>query len=598
MKRIIIVALMIFGFLLSGCGSNSNVDPEQSMSQITEINTSLPIVVIDKNQRDVELTSNSQVKNIAIKVFKEGAPYTEGKIKVVLPNKILEGIDVGYFESYEVSIGGNGLANFIYVGPQDLQDLINDNDKFSTFKFYHEDNPTQYQEITMHYEPDSEYVPVSYTLTTEGNYTMGLNSEKTFTLHLKDDKDQYVNDADIKNIKINALNSAVGQLDNSGTLVNQLEYSNDDATNNKSFVLVTNTTSGLLPIEIVVNFVDKNGNAQELSTVMNLTVFSGPPTAFSISYVGVELDDTNAKYIEKFAVSATDAYNNPVNTKPYIATGALVEYAVDGSSADGKRTTTSPRLWHGANDSKGKIEQLGDNTAQFIASTDAFKYVDIDNDRLVVFGRGYVYEALGKWDWNGVDDATIQLKDNYAGQTRDGLYFAVGHNNRQDMCSDDGKEYIGTMKSSTYQLDANGNVLLEFAYDYHLTGKDIMVWVNMTGYQADNDSVTRVGEAQKHTLRGMGLNTPDKYTVKAETDNNILHFNIHHEKVAEWYKNGHFGFSIEGECTVDSVIAGSNLVDARSCDNAGVAYIDLNVSNGNTDDCTITLKDIVVSSEF
>jgi hypothetical protein len=152
------------------------------------------------------------------------------------------------------------------------------------------------------------------------------------------------------------------------------------------------------------------------------------------------------------------------------------------------------------------------------------------------------------------------------------------------------------MRSSTYQLDENGNVLIEFEYDYHLTGKDIMVWVNLTGYQADQGIVTRVGEAQKHTLRGYGLMSRESYTLASGAKNVILPFYIRHENVPEVYRNGHFAFAYHG-CQVDSIIDYSNWYDARDCRNE-VVYVDLNVSNPKKDDCTIQLVNIEVSPEF
>jgi hypothetical protein len=40
------------------------------------------------------------------------------------------------------------------------------------------------------------------------------------------------------------------------------------------------------------------------------------------------------------------------------------------------------------------------------------------------------------------------------------------------------------------------------------------------------------------------------------------------------------------------------LYDARECQNSAVAYVDLNVSNPGSEDCTITLENIAVSEEF
>ena len=561
-----------------------------------------PIVVL--NTGSIDLTSNSQTVGIRIKVFEEDttAPYTKGTVKVKLPSKVKDGVDVGYFNEYEVAVGDNGIAEFIYTGPQNLKELIDNGDLNSTFEFYHTDNVTQYTSLLVNYVPSNDYVPANYILTSvsdDDKYTMGLEKTKSFTIYLKDDKGNLIDDSKIQQITIKAENISVGKLvdpDNTDK-VQELTYNGDDAINKKPFTIVTSTISGLLPVDINVSFTDANEDNQTLEIKMNVTVFSGPPTALSISYVGVEHDATIGKFIEKFAVSAVDAYDNPINTHPYISTGAMVEYAVDGSSSTDQRGANVPRLWHGKLDTKATINAIGDNKAQLEATSDVFKYVDFDNDKLVIFGAGYVYESLGKWDIQPNSDSILDLVDDYYGITRDDLYYAVGHNNRQDLCSNDGREYVGKMISDTYQLDENGNVLIEFAYDYHLTGKDIMVWVNLTGYQADTKEMTRIGEAQKHTLRGMGFIAPESYKISSGAENVKCYFHIEHENVPEMYLNGHFGFAYTG-CHVDSIINSSNNYDARDCNNSSVAYVELNVSNPTSKECTIQLTSIRVAPEF
>ena len=572
-----------------------------------EVEVPVPTVVILNNYKDINLTENSQNVEMEVQVFEKGTNvhYTSGNVKVSLPGKVLDGVDVGSFTEYSVPVNNEGKAIFNYTGPQNLQALIDANDKNATFSFYHEENPTESKDITVHYELTSAYIPVSYELTTssaDGEQTMGLQSLKSFTIYLKDDQGNLVTNDQIKELTITSKNTLIGRIldvDDSGIEVDTLVLKDENATNSKSFPIKTYTISGLLPIEISVKFIDANGDEQVLPPkLMNIVVFSGPPTAMSISYAGVEQNTTTAKYIEKFVVTVTDAYNNLVNTQPYIAVGAMVEYAVDGSSSDGERSTISPRLWHGLFDTHGRIEALGDNRAQFIAENDSFKYVDFANDKLVIFGKSYVYEALGKWDIqeSGTPD-TLTLLDDYNGTDRTDLYFAVGHNNRQDLCRTDGVEYVGNMKASNYQLDKSGHALIEFEYDYQLTGKDIMVWVNLTGYQADTNRSGRIGEAQKHTLRGNGLVSNDSYSLDPGTIGVRTHFEVHHENAPEWYRNGHFGFSAVG-CTVENIIISSNDFDARECINDSVVFVDLNVSNYGSKKCTITIENIAVSDEF
>jgi len=574
-----------------------------------------PIIVIPQVIREVNLTANFQPVEMNIEVFEEGTnnPYTSGTVKVKLPSKVLDGVDVGSFDAYEVPVGSNGIATFKYTGPQDLQKLIDSGDTGSSFEFYHLDNPTSLGTVNVNYTPEDSYQPANYILSMEssdGNFTMGLLSEKTFSILLKDDQGNLVADEDILELNISSKNFSIGKLLNTSdnTETDHLVFSGEEAVNNKAFPIRSNTISGLVPIEISVKFLNGNGEEQVLKAVANITVFSGPPTALSISYAGVRHDEEHAKFIELFDVTVTDAYNNPVNTQPYISVGAIVEYAVDGSSATGERAAGEPRLWHGfAKDSSGNyldtfgtLEKVGDDQARFISDvTDTFRYVDLSNDKLVLFGAGYVYEALGKWDIESLDGSNdiLNLIDNYFGETREGLGFAVGHNSRQDLCSGDAREYVGNMKSNSYQVDGNGHVLVEFEYDYHLTGKDITVWVNLTGYQADSDQITRIGEAQKHTLRGLGFKSDDDCTL-APGETRLCWFNIHHADVPEWYKNGHFGTGTVGKCKVLNIVDWSNFHDARDCANDGIAYIELNVTNTTGDDCTIGLDRIMVSPEF
>lgn len=565
-----------------------------------------PIVIIPNQYREINLTTNSQPLTMEVMVFEENsnAPYTKGVVKVQLDQKVLNGVDVGRFNEYNATVGANGIATFTYTGPQDLKSLIDNNDTNTTFTFFHEDNSASQGKITVYYKPDSDYIPANYFLNVESSdndFTMGLLSLKSFTIYIKDDLGNAITDDSIEEINITSQNTAVGRLieTTSTNELDSLHYQGSAATNAKTFHVKTYKRSGLIPVEVIVKFKDANGDEQNLTRMVNIVVYSGPPTAMSIVYAGVEHNATLAKYVEKFVLTVTDAYNNPVNTEPYVSVGAIVEYAIDGSSTTTNRRALPPRLWHGTADWTGNLVKQGDGTALFednSPSQNVFRYVDINNDRLVVFGDNYVYEALGKWDIQSVSSNVLDLNDSYEGDDRNNLYFAVGHNHRQDLCANDGRQFVGTMRSNTYKVDKAGHAFMEFEYDYHLTGKDITVWANLSGFQADSNKTTRIGEAIKHTLRGYGLITNDQYTL-AKGVTRVLTFAIHHEHVPEWYRNGHFGYSAAGTCTVLNEVIGSNDWDARDC-RSTVVFIDLNVTNDTNNDCTITLDGIAVSPEF
>ncbi len=592
---------------LVGTDQSEKVEIIFDKTQSLETVSSKPFPVIDNSQKIVTIKQNSDNAEIKVRILEEGTynPYTQGTVKVELPSKVADGVDVGSFTTYEVEVGSDGYAKFTYNAPQNLQALVDSGESNATFSFFHVDNPTKKAQVTVVYEPTSgEYIPADYLISTtseDGNQTMGLKQRKQFTALLKDDQGNTVKDNNVTKVTLHVKNSLVGKLlDQQGNEVEEISFTGTDATGSKTFSIQTYTYSGLLPVEITYEFKDANGDDVVRTYIMNVVVFSGPPTAISIAYAGVEVNSTSAKYIEKFAVTVTDAYNNPVNTRPFVAVGAMVEYAVDGSSTTGERDEDSPRLWHGRLDTLGKLEAVSDNFAQFTAdAADTFKYVDMDNDKLVVFGGGYVYEALGKWDIGSNDQTTIQLKDKYYGQTREDLYFAVGHNNRQDLCANDGREYVGNMKAGQYQLDAGGHALLEFEYDYHLTGKDIMVWVNLTGFQADNNHEGRIGEAIKHTLRGAGFtHVPENGCTLEKGESGTCRFAIHHEQAPEWYHNGHFSYAIASGSTCRIIdVRTSNTEDARNCD-SWAAYVEYDLQAPDDKSCTFDIDRVTTSSEF
>jgi hypothetical protein len=586
-----------------------------------------PIVVLEQNE--LNITKNGESKRIVTKVFVKGesTPYTHGVVKVQLPSIVTEGKDVGYFTEYNVSVGTDGRAEFNYIAPQDVSKLLDENITDLDFYFYHEDNPDEKVKLVIHYELESDYIVTSYTIETaseDGKQTMGLESQKSFTATLEDDQGNTVQDSDVTEVTIESLNTRIAKLiDDNGNVVDKITYTDSRARGNMSFYIKTATLSGLVPVKITISFNDANGDPQTLVTVMNVVVFSGPPTAISISYAGVEQNETTAKYIEKFAVTVTDAYNNPVNTRPFISVGAIVEYAVDGNSSTGERTENSPRLWHGRFDSHGTLINEGNGQASFEAdASNVFRYIDIsngiNNDRLVVFGKGYVYEALGKWDIvEMLNEGKLSLKDDYNGSTRSDLFYAVGHNNRQDLCDASGREFVGNMKAQTYQLDEGGHAFIEFEYDYHLTGKDIMVWVNLMGYQSDNNKTIRIGEAIKHTLRGNGL-IAKPASLQLDPGAKVTRtFVIHHKNAPEWYINGHFGYAIDTNCDA-RYLASSDEFDARTCstskrvdddDNTSsddvlvgtgdnTAWVAYRIENNGVQKCTFTITDVEVAPEF
>ena len=583
----------------------------------------LPTVVIPNSLETIELTANSKTVEMPIQVFKDIAPYDKGTVKVELPSKVLNGVDVGLFEAYEVPVNSQGIATFNYTGPSNLKALMDNNDLESVFKFYHSENTAieNRQIIKVVYNLDEDtYTPIDYVLniTTEGDdFSMGIpNKQKTFSVLLKDSKGEIVenNDVNITKIEVKTENALIAKIfdTQTGTSVNSLILKNE---NNSAFTLNSEKLSGIAPLKVTIEFKDINDEIKILSTIVNVRVMSGPPSAISVSYVSTEQDLERAKYEEKFAISVTDEYGNKVNMETYISVGAIVGYAVDGQEASSTESSLTKRLFYGQSDiengiANGTIDNLGDNdanTTQFVDSTPSrssvFQWVNAEganSDKLVVFGKGKNYEAMGKWDFSKIDNNTLKLEDDYFGIDRVDLSYAIGRNYYQDQCLDDSREWLGSTDSQTYKLDDEGTAIVSYKYDYHLTGKDALVWVNLNGYQADTEKNTRIGEVTKHTLRGKGLvSRPSGGYFVDKNSTAVVTFNIHHENAPEWYRNGHFAYDVvHHTCASVVEIDSINHHDARSCANNGVAYVTFEVNATEDVSCNFNINNILVSNEF
>jgi hypothetical protein len=603
---------------IENTNTNTNTNTNSGNSEESRL---LPTVVIPNSLESIELTSNSKSVEIQIKVFNDIAPYTEGSVKVELPSKVLTGADVGLFEAYEVPVNSQGIATFKYTGPANLKALMDSNDIYSIFKFYHSANTAieNRKSVRVVYNLDEDtYTPIDYVLnvSTEANeFSMGIpNKQKTFSVLLKDSKGEIVDNSDVNitKIEVSTENALIAKIldTKTGTPVNSLTLKNE---NNSAFTLQSKKLSGIVPLKVTIEFKDINDEVKTLSTIVNVRVMSGPPSAISISYVSTGQDSQRAKYEEKFAISVTDEYGNKVNTQPFISLGAIVGYAVDGKESLSKETNNTRRLFYGKhNDANGSIiPGATADTATFqedSVGSSVFQYVNAEGantDKLVVFGSGKNYEAMGKWDFDKLDDRTLSLQDDYFGTERKNLYYAVGHNYYQDQCRDDGREWIGSTNSVSYQLDDEGTVIVSYKYDYHLTGKDALVWVNLTGYQADRGENTRIGEVVKHTLRGKGFTKIPLagYSLDKGKSTSNAKFSIWHKNAPERYRNAHFGWRVkEGSNCMYYVVDTSNNYDARTCNNGGSSmgdsYIRFYLQAPEDKGCTFDIEGIVVSNEF
>ncbi len=571
-------------------------NPTVEANLTIEIDSILPNLTIMVTNPELNITQNSQVKSVEVKVYYEdNNPYASGDIKIIYPDDVRSGRDIGMFASSTVSVV-EGIASFDYTGPGN----IDSNDSNISFSFYHEDNPTKEANLT---------VTIDNTVTTVSMYhldvlygegsEMKLKSSKEITLKIKDDSDNLIEASKIDSIRINTNGSTLGTLkdssENEGADLNFTEQ------NDVLFYVESNSTSGILPIKVDVNFTDANGDNQTLEKVINVTILSGPPTAMSLSYVSTSQDTSISKFIEKWVLTVTDKYSNKVSTEPSVSMGLIVGYAKSSN------TVASNNQGYMYYEHNGKLNSTDDTFTKIDINdtndTDDVNFTDMDltNDKLVIFGSGHTYDASGKFEVDRVDTNTskIHLQNDYKGNNADDLGFAIGHNHREDSCNV-GTKWVATVSSennNTIDKDT-GTMILNISYDYYLTGKSVVLYVNMIG---NDDPGEKIGGARKLTLRANGLEGKRISVGSDATGPRKIMIMI--KGTENYYRNANFS---PDYLVVPSDIYlswGDDINDSMqddnvsSCTDEGRAYVELNITKSYQAG-TIDLKDISIIKEF
>lgn len=619
--------LLTFSMII-GCGSNNSqsiVSEGGAASSAVAEGEVVPTTLVVLNSENLKLTTNNEVIPLSIRVYdNNGNPFNGGNVKITYLNDVTSGDDLGSFSVLEIPCI-NGEAEVQYTAPMNLEKSKSQSP--ISFRFYHESNINAAKTISMAVEPEKgALVFVNYELimsTSDANATvMNLESSKTFTIKVKDEDGNELSENATYIIENQNSNLAKLQ-DTKGSAINPMTITGINA----SVVITTNTKSGTLPLKVTATFKDANGDDKTLERTFNVIVFSGPATAMSISYAGVDQDAAHANYIEMFSVKLTDKYDNPVNTQPYIHVGAIAGYAKDASISQyddyGLSGLFNGNLFAAREDMR--IESYGENQAKAILKSgynlanlqkgSNSNNGDLSNYTLVTFGNGYTYHKSGKWDIKQVLSNTEILLDDEYSEVDSSAYelgFAIGNNHRQDTC-EFGQEWVLTTESDDgkYQVDTDGYARIRMPYDYYLTGKDVVVYANLLGELKGEEVTTRVGEAIRHTLRGKGLKAvpTDGYVIPAGALNAHYIFWFNLIDTPEELQNAtpaHITEVVVGEGVKCLFI---DQTDYRYCGlgrnkksinlgGDGESRVRFDCNNTSTKPGTITLKDTVVTREF
>lgn len=588
-KIFLLGLLLIIPYLLTGCGEDDSATQStetRGIDDSIDLNTTSYTVVLPVNEASIEV--GNQVVNIDVTIIDEANnPVTTGKVKIVFPNDVRTGRDVGSFENLSIELD-NGIASFTYTAPKNL----NENTSDIIFGFYYSENTEDVKNYTFNLNPDPDQIVLNeYELSIsigDGNYIMNLEDTKQIVFHVKDKNGVLVSDDKMTSIEVKLLNVNLGDLQGlSGIVDDNLIILN---TNSGSVNILSNTISGTIPISAVATFEDDNGNTQVLSEIINVVILSGPASSMSLSYASTEQDAEYAKFIENWVLTVTDKYNNRVNTQPSISVGMIAGYAKDATTPG-----NNPHEFVYYNPSSGGtlLNSLPEDI--FIANSDVFANVDSENETLVLFGNGYTYDASGKWDFYKDSDSRLNLVDDFDGTTTSNLGFAVGNNYRQDG-SYEGVEWVGNVylkDSNTSRLEDNGMIIIQVEYDYYLTGKDVVLWVNLLGKVHTLDVTTRVGEAKKITPRAQGLTAGSFVVPKGTTVTYTINIGI--ANTVEMYRHARFIPKVipSGSVVIDSIVTSNDDIV-----NNNVAWITVTATNVDLNKDESVTVNAVVANEF
>ncbi len=139
-------------------------------------------------------------------------------------------------------------------------------------------------------------------------------------------------------------------------------------------------------------------------------------------------------------------------------------------------------------------------------------------------------------------------------------------------------------------------------YDYYLTAKDVMLWVNLTGAQHSDESTVRIGEAKKITLRGSGL-TSETYAFSAGFSG-VVRLHVTLNGTTEWLNNANFGYTVEvASDGADWAVSDDSMAhDITYCYGAnnqnGASFVDIIFNTPTPLGGTVKLVNVLPATEF
>ena len=542
---------------------------------------------------------------------------SEGAASIVGQNVEVVGTPAaGSFFASAVATDENGNATFIYAAPEIIADNSFD------VQFCMVDDSTVCDAVTINLTtgtiipPDNNNTPdigndfVNYGLTfttLDGGNTLGLDERKAYTVSLiNKDTQELIPATQVETITIESNKPDVLKLINPndaiGAAVAKLEITG--ASNINIYLKADEKTSGLSDIEITINYKNTKGYDRVLSQTYAITIFSGPPTALSITSAGVGYNFEEKWFEHKFLISASDKYSNKINTSPTISASVMAGYAKDSSGERmiyGQNSKTNLGIYANLTGSTAQVELDTVGVAPFSAfNTATLQGVDLSRDFVALFGNVRTYEANGKWEIDSISSASkLILSDTYEGEDYTGIGFAVGHNYRQDLCSSEYLEYQTKVDSTdgTYKLDDEGKtfVTVKFPARY-MPGKKVGLLINLISENPETGKQLRGGEVKFTTLRSFEGLSGSTISIPKGTTRTVRHFGIVETGTDDrWFlQNSTFSCS-----TIESTgLTGIVITDRSNPDDCVRPFVEYTVTAAADADGSLVLSDCQADNEF
>ncbi len=566
------------------------------------------LTIIDPASKNLDINTSNVEKSVIVHLALGKTALANEKIKI--NNSVTNG---SFFTSTVVT-DEQGNATFAYRAPDTITDSSFD------VKFCMESDNAVCDSVTINLTtgtitpPDNNDTPdvgndfVNYGMTfvtADGGNTLGLDERKLYVVSLIDKDTQTVIPANqVEKITIESNKPDVLKLidpsDAVGAAVGKLEITGKSSIN--LYLKAAKEISGLSDIKITINYKNKKGFARVLTKTYAITVLSGPPTALSITDAGTAYNPDTKWFEQKFLISASDKYNNNINTSPTISVGVMAGYAKD---ANGDRIIygqNTPAVYANVTENNQvNLDVVG--KAPFSAFDPvSLKGIDLNRDIVAIFGNVRTYEVNGKWEIDSISSASkLILSDTYEGENYTALGFAVGHNYRNDICSDEYLEYETKVDSTdgTYRLDAEGKTFVTVKYPAaYMPGKRVGILVNLISENPETGKQLRGGEVKFETLHKhspFGLTGITKTITKGTTETVTLYGTVETGTEDTWVlMNSTFSCEIKKSKNITIISLEKN--DPNACVRPYVRYKVTTSNNG--EDGTFVLSDCEVDKEF